>query len=278
MKKSVKHKLGNSEREKYWNEDYVRYWKARVEEANKCGNDTSTMVTGDAKTSTDNLYIDAIGLLQINKTDKVLELGCGFGRSLPMLCRSALQVTAVDISEEMINAAKDSCQEGNISFHVSPSEELPFSDGSFDAVVCFAAFDAMYQSEALIEMNRVSRLGAKVLITGKNDNYFDDDSAALAAESGARAKGHPNYFTDVNILIKNLDKLGFDIEVQKYFLRRGDFAKEIARKKRPEKFYEYLLVLKKISACNASEDFVISSKISKTYARQKPLVYLGGIE
>lgn len=79
----------------------------------------------------------------------------------------------------------------------------------------------------------------------------------------------------MNILIKNLDKLGFDIEVQKYFLRRGYFAKEIARKKRPEKFYEYLFVLKKISVCSVSEDFVISSKISRTYARQRPLVYLG---
>ncbi len=268
MNEPGKRKLGDAEREKYWNEDYVRYWKARVEEANKSGTDASSMVAGDAKTSTDKLYIDAIGLLQLSKTDRVLELGCGFGRSLPVLCGAALHVTAVDISREMIHAARESCEEKNISFHVSPSEGLPFADDSFDAVVCFAAFDAMYQSEALMEMNRVSRLGARVLITGKNDDYFDDDAAAVAAEIGARAKKHPNYFTDVSRLLGNLDKFGFEVETQKYFLRRGDFAKEIALAERPKSFYEYLLVLKKISACSVRKDFLISDKTSKTYIRR----------
>lgn len=269
MKAPDKRKQEDSEREKYWNEDYVRYWKARVEEANKSRADTSVLIKGDAKTSTDNLYIDAIALLRIGRTDRVLELGCGFGRSLPALCALALEVTAVDFSREMIDAARKSCQEKNIRFQVSPSEDMPFPDESFDAVVCFAAFDAMYQTEALREMNRVSRVGAKVLITGKNDNYHDDDSAALEAEMGARAKRHPNYFTDVNRLIGNLDKFGFAVEIQKYYLRRGDFSKDNARAERPEMFYEYLFVLKKISACSASDDFAISGKVSKTCARRE---------
>lgn len=269
MNEPRKRKLGDSEREKYWNEDYVRYWKARVEEANKSGTNASNLIAGDTKTSADKLYIEAMGLLRLCKADRVLELGCGFGRSLPVLCGAVQHVTAVDISREMIHAARGSCREKNASFHVSPSEDLPFTDDSFDAVVCFAAFDAMYQSEALMEMSRVSRVGAKVLITGKNDDYFDDDSAALAAEAGARAKKHPNYFTDVNLLIKNLGKFGFEIDTQRYFLRRGDFAKEIAREERPDKFYEYLLVLKKIRACSANEGLVISSSISKTHARRE---------
>ncbi len=269
MNEPGKHKPGDAEREKYWNEDYVRYWKARVEEANKSGADASSLVVGDAKTSTDDLYIDAIALLRLGKSDRVLELGCGFGRSLPTLCQAALHVTAVDISREMINAAKESCREKNIGFHVSPSEALPFQDDSFDAVVCFAAFDAMYQSEALLEMNRVCRSGARVLLTGKNDDYFDDDAAALAAEKGARAKGHPNYFTDVRMLMENLDKFGLEIETQKYFLRRGDFAKKTAREARPEKFYEYLLVLKKMHAVGTHESLTISSDVSKTYARRE---------
>lgn len=269
MSESGKRRHDDAEREKYWNEDYVRYWKARVDEANKSGVDTSSLIAGDSKASTDRLYVDAIGFLQLSKGDEVLELGCGFGRSLPVLCRAARHVTAVDISKEMIRAARESCEEKNASFHVSPSEALPFADDSFDAVVCFAAFDAMYQSEALREMNRVSRLGARVLITGKNDDYFDDDSAALAAEAGARAKKHPNYFTDVNLLARNLDKFGFRIQAQKYFLRRGDFARDIATTERPERFYEYLFVLKKTGACSAGDDLVISSEISKAYARHE---------
>ena len=271
MNEPKKRAWADSKRERYWNEDYVRYWKARVEEANKSGADTSGMVKGDAKTGADGIYIDAIGLLQIKMTDRVLELGCGFGRSLPVLCKIALEVAAVDISKEMIKTAREFCQEKNISFHVSQSEDLPFSDESFGAVVCFAAFDAMYQAEALIEMNRVSRTGARVLITAKNDDYYDDDSVALEAEIGARAKRHPNYFTDVDKLIKNIHKLGFDIQTQKYYLRRGDFAKQIAKEERPRMFYEYLIVLKKVKTWSRREceDLVISGKISKTYARCK---------
>lgn len=271
MTKSKTRAQEASEREKYWNEDYLRYWKARVDEANESGAGSSRMVKGDTKTSADRLYLDAIGLLKIGAAHKVLELGCGFGRSLPLLCKIALQVNAVDISKEMIKAARESCRENNVRFHVSPSECLPFPEESFDAVVCFAAFDAMYQAEALVEMNRVSKTGARVLITGKNDNYYDDDTVALEAEVGARMKKHPNYFTDVEGLIKNLDKFGFEVETQKYYLRRGDFAKKIAGGERPTMFYEYLLVLKKKKAPGKCQGLVISSKVSKTYARRKHL-------
>lgn len=268
MSELTKRKIGNSDREKYWNEDYVQYWKARVEEANKTRDDTSLMVAGDVRASTDDLYIAAIDLLQISEVDKVLELGCGFGRSLPTLCRKAFHVIAVDISKEMINVAKESCQEDNVTFYVAPSEDLPFPDSSFDVLICFAAFDAMYQPEALVEINRVVKVGAKVLITGKNDDYSDDDSAALAAERGARAKGHPNYFTDVKRLIKEIDKFGFAINTEKYFVRRGDFAKEIVTEHKPALFYEYLFVLVKTKECIHSESPEISNETSKTFSRR----------
>jgi ubiquinone/menaquinone biosynthesis C-methylase UbiE len=268
MKTPIKEKLGNSEREKYWNEDYVSYWRARVDEANSSKIQTSRLVAGDAKTSSDELYMNAIGLLKVAGSDNVLELGCGFGRSLSALCRAALQVAAVDISEQMIAVAKKACREKNVSFHVSPSEELPFPGESFDVVVCFAAFDAMYQTEALIEMNRVCKKGGRILITGKNDNYHDDDVAALEAEVGARAKNHPNYFTDAGKLIRNVEKFGFYVEVQKYYSRRGDFAMEMATERMPEMFYEYLFVLNKIAESSATEDFVVADKVSKTYAKR----------
>lgn len=268
MKPSIKMKPGNSEREKYWNQDYVAYWKARVEEANNNRTQASAVVAGDAKTSSDGLYSWAIDLLSITNADAVLELGCGFGRSLAKLCQAASHVAAVDISEKMIEVAKGACQEPNISFHVSPSEELPFPSEAFDVVVCFAAFDAMYQTEALIEMNRVCKTGARLLITGKNDNYHDDDVAALEAEIGARAKNHPNYFTDVKKLMRNLTVFGLRLETQKYYLRRGDFSKQVAHELMPEIFYEYLLILRKVAACDASGTLAISSEMSRTLSRR----------
>ena len=257
----------NDDRHKYWNENYVAYWKARVEEANCNQENGSVLVVGDTNTSNDHTNLNAISLLNITKEDQVLELGCGFGRSLSTLCQASLQVTAVDISEQMINAAQDLCQEKNVSFHVSPSEKLPFAAESFDVIVCFAAFDAMYQTQALIEMNRVAKSGARILITGKNDNYYDDDQAAIAAEIGARSKHHPNYFTDIDKFLRHSSQFGFNIIEQKYYARRGDFSTEKFHDVMPNLFYEYLLILQKKDDCIVSKDFVISEKISKTFVR-----------
>lgn len=257
------------DREKYWNEEYVRYWKARVNEANKSMSNTSILIAGDTKTIADDIYANAIAFLQINKTEKVLELGCGFGRSLSFLCHLASHVFAVDISKEMIKAAKENCHDINVYFFVAPSERLPFDKDAFDTVICFAVFDATYQLETLMEINRVCKEGGRVLITGKNDNYCDDDNAALAAEIGARKKNHPNYFTDVNLLLKNMRGFGFEIADQKFFVRRGDFAKQEYTRDLPPFFYEYQFILKKKHTCKLSEPVIISHHYSKTYSRMK---------
>jgi ubiquinone/menaquinone biosynthesis C-methylase UbiE len=261
-------KSRDAKREQYWNEDYVRYWMERVGEANNENVSVSKIVKGDSMTTTDQICINAITLLKITKTDEVIELACGFGRSLPMLCQAAKHVTAVDISNEMINIAQDSTNEKNICFYVYPSEDLPFPDQVYDVVVCFAAFDAMYQAQALIEMNRICKAGARVLITGKNDNYDDDDDAAFNAEIGAREKNHPNYFTDVLKLTQNIKQFGFTIDVQQYYLRRGDFGSAKYQRKMPDKFYEYLFILRKINKTNVSQNKKISNPSSKTYIRR----------
>ena len=201
---SAKDRINNINRSEYWDENYVKYWKERVREANNNTLSESQIVDGDSKTSSDEVYNRAISLLNISKVDNVLELGCGFGRSLPILCELSKQVTAVDISAEMIKIAKKSAKAENIDFFVSQSESLPFCDEKYDTVICFAAFDAMYQKEALTEINRIAKKGSRVLITGKNDNYADDDEEAMLAELAARSKGHPNYFTDVKKLIKSM--------------------------------------------------------------------------
>jgi len=260
-------KVSPTQRAKYWNEGYVKYWKERVKEANNNSSKDSKVVDGDKITTSDEIYDNAISFLKINKNDNVLELGCGFGRSLPLLSNLAKKVTAIDISVEMINAARSSVRNDNIEFYVSPSENLPLEDNTYDVVVCFAAFDAMYQQAALAEINRVSKIDARILVTGKNDNYNDNDNDAMMAELGARSKGHPNYFTDVKVLLKNIGSFGFDLINSKYFLKRGDLGSNLFEDKIPDSFYEYLVVFMKIKTCYPSDDLSLSNDVSKTYLR-----------
>ena len=260
-------KINPTQRAKYWNENYVQYWKKRVKEANDNSIKDSKIVDGDKITTSDEIYDDAISFLKINKNDNVLELGCGFGRSLDLLSNLAKKVTAVDISVEMIDAAKSSVKKDNIEFYVSPSENLPLEDNIYDVVVCFAAFDAMYQQATLDEINRISKIDARILITGKNDNYDDHDHDAMMAELGARSKGHPNYFTDVKVLLKNIDSFGFELINSKYFLKRGDLGSNLFQDKISDSFYEYLFVFKKKKSCTSSNDLSLSNNVSKTYLR-----------
>lgn len=49
-------------------------------------------------------------------------------------------------------------------------------------------------------------------------------------------KKHPNSFTDVHELKKQLKNYGTDIAEEFYFLRRGDFPKNSFTKKIPKNF------------------------------------------
>ena len=77
---------------------------------------------------------------------------------------------------------------------------------------------------------------SRVLSTGKNDNYFENDNHAREEEIGARKKGHPNYVTDVRKLLNNINKFGFRIDIQKFYLKQGDFGLADVQTKRASKF------------------------------------------
>ncbi|SVB01960.1 uncharacterized protein METZ01_LOCUS154814, partial [marine metagenome] len=82
----------------------------------------------------------------MKKSSTILEIGCGFGRSLELLSNLSKKVVAIDISEAMIKAAKmNNSKVKNIVFIVSEAENTDFRSNYFDYIVCFAVFDALDQ-------------------------------------------------------------------------------------------------------------------------------------
>ncbi len=79
------------DRKEYWNDNYPEYWKKRVEEANQ-NKKISTLVQGDIVADSDKGYLDAINFLSPKKNHTILEMGCGFGRSLPHSCIKFLKI------------------------------------------------------------------------------------------------------------------------------------------------------------------------------------------
>lgn len=244
------------DRKNYWNEDYYKYWKIRVEEANISKQASSTIIKGDTKAPGDDIMEWLITQSKISN-GIILEIGCGWGRLFPIYSNLNLSIYAIDISKKMVEEAKKNKIEKLIEVKEAEAEILPYEDNFFDYVSCLATFDATYQEKALFEMFRVLKLDGVLLLTGKNINYCDDDKLAMEAEKGARSKNHPNYFTDVIDLKSQLKEKKHKVLLEYYFIKRGDFSKKQLTNKMPEKFYEYFLLIQK-----GTEDF----KFKKFYS------------
>ena len=101
----------------------------------------------------------------------VLEIGCGGGRVTHFLHKMGASVVAVDISENMINAASAIYPE--IEFRVMNAESLGFEEESFDLVVfSFNGLDCLYPKDArmraLQEVFRVLRPGGNFVFSHHN--------------------------------------------------------------------------------------------------------------
>ncbi|MBY3621017.1 methyltransferase domain-containing protein [Acinetobacter sp. CUI P1] len=101
---------------------------------------------------------------------RVLDVSSGRGTQAIYYAENyGVQVTGIDISENMIKSATDSAQRsGNtdrVSFRLGDSQALPFSDNSFDVVINECAVGIPDDSQQVLnEMVRVVKPGGTVVI------------------------------------------------------------------------------------------------------------------
>jgi len=85
---------------------------------------------------------------------QILDLCCGQGSLTSMLCESGSTVSGLDFSSTMLELASRSAP--GATLHQGDAAELPFSDQSFDAVLCnFGMMHLPDQPKALAEIRRV---------------------------------------------------------------------------------------------------------------------------
>jgi SAM-dependent methyltransferase len=105
----------------------------------------------------------AIEFMRVPAEARVLDVGCGSGWASRLLAGSAIRgsVTGIDISDEMIDLARDSSRSfGNVEFRVASAEALPFADGEFTHA--FSMESLYYYANiplALKEIHRVLQPG-----------------------------------------------------------------------------------------------------------------------
>lgn len=119
----------------------------------------------------------------------ILDVGCGAGALVGVLCAQGARATGIDPVPGAIAAAAAGQPAGR--FHVAGAQALPFPDASFDAVVLVNALHHVpgpLMASALDEAARVSRGAVLVLEPLAEGGFFEamrpvEDETAIRAEA-----------------------------------------------------------------------------------------------
>lgn len=97
------------------------------------------------------------------ETGKILDAGCGPGRDSKILTEKGFNVTGLDLSEEMIEIARQKKGE----YHVMDVRDLEFEDEKFDGVLAnqlIIFFNGEERKQAFKELERVLKPGGTIFL------------------------------------------------------------------------------------------------------------------
>jgi len=111
-----------------------------------------------------------LGLARLLPGERVLDLGSGSGMDVFAAAAAAQvgpggSVTGVDITPQQLAKAERLRRDGHVSFQRARTEELPFEDGSFDAVISNGVINlAADKRRVFAEAARVLRPGGRLAL------------------------------------------------------------------------------------------------------------------
>jgi ubiquinone/menaquinone biosynthesis C-methylase UbiE len=163
----------------------------------------------------DSVIVDEVAAY-LGRRERVLDVGCGYGRIAHPLAVAGYQVIGLDISEPLLRHAGSAAAERGVRLPLTLADmtKMPFSDASFDGVICLwsaffelvATFD---QVDALTEMKRVLAQGGLALIEGPAPPLGDTDLPADRISHGV-VEGIPmqGYIHDLDTLKRRCAQAG----------------------------------------------------------------------
>jgi demethylmenaquinone methyltransferase/2-methoxy-6-polyprenyl-1,4-benzoquinol methylase len=109
-----------------------------------------------------------VNMAGIKSSDRVLDICCGTGSTTAIIAPEVDQghVTGVDLSPDMLAVARKKVVASWVSFQLASVDSLPFSDNSFNHVICSYGLHEIpkdIRAAALKEVLRVLKPGGKFL-------------------------------------------------------------------------------------------------------------------
>lgn len=132
----------------------------------------------------------------MKRNSKVLEVGCGDGRSLKDVLEVTKDITGVDNDETAIEHAKNNFEKHlSIKIILAEGNKLPFQDKLFDYATCIGTFANLGQDkyDVLTEMKRVIKDGGKIIISVYSEEALPERMKA---------------YEEINVPIKRVSKNG----------------------------------------------------------------------
>jgi len=129
--------------------------------------------------------------------DKVLELGCGYGRVTLRLAEISNCVVGIDTSSDSIALARQIASlNSRCEFLVMNAIDLSFDESEFDKVVCIqngiCAF-GVDRETLLNEALRVTRPGGRILFSTYSERFWSSRLEWFKAQSAAGLVGEIDY-------------------------------------------------------------------------------------
>ncbi|MFP3961788.1 methyltransferase domain-containing protein [Actinomadura fulvescens] len=105
----------------------------------------------------------------------VVDVGCGAGRAVTELTGRGVRAVGLDLSEQMIAAARHRFPDGD--FRLGTAYELPFEDGEVTGYRAEKVFHTLDEpARALAEARRVLAPGGRIVLVGQDWDTFVIDS------------------------------------------------------------------------------------------------------
>ncbi len=132
---------------------------------------------------------------------RVLELGCGSGKTLRGMENRGWRVIALDISSEAIALSRAAC---SAEFVIGDGRSLPFREGSFDAVFAFHVLGHLLETQRCAmrkEIVRVLRNGGMLFFRGFSSSDFRASGEEIEERTFLRGDGTlTHYFTEDEVV------------------------------------------------------------------------------
>lgn len=135
---------------------------------------------------------DFIARLNFRPGERVLDVACGTGNLTIPAARSGAKVTGIDIAPNLVEQAQAwAHSEGlAIRFEEGNVEQMPYPDGSFDAVLSmFGAMFAPRPNATAAELMRVCRSGGRIVMANWTPDGFIGQMFKVMAKHVPPASG-----------------------------------------------------------------------------------------